>query len=152
MGTSPSHNIFDEAGKQGKGLPSKKKEEAASSSPAVKPEKSKNIIVSLTDSEIQEMFDRMLEMRRDLDKKTDELKNAISLSQQDVVKFFSNSKNFTPQEWSIIQQSRSDLEKRVWAVVGKDPKKVREKQLEEKDTKSRKGKTLGSRRNWIPIR
>lgn len=93
-----------------------------------------------------------MEMRNDLDKKTDDLKEAIALSQKDVIKFFSEAKNFTPEQWNIIQENRSDLEKRTWAVVGKDPNKVREKHLEDKDARHRKGKTLGARKNWIPIR
>lgn len=129
MGTNDSSNIFDD--------PEKKKE---SSTPI------------LGDQDIQEMFDKMIEMRQELDKKTDELKDAIALTKQDINAFFSNSKNFTPEQWSIIQQNRTELEQKAFMIVGKDPNKVRQKQLESKETKARKGKTLGSRRNWIPMR
>lgn len=148
MEPRPPHNIFDEAGK------SKLKPKLLPKKEIIPPkvEMPKGPHIPITDTEIQGMFDRMNEMRNDLDKRTDDLKEAIALSQKDVIKFFSESKNFTPEQWNIIQENRTDLEKRTWAVVGKDPNKVREKHLEDKDAKLRKGKTLGSRKNWIPIR
>lgn len=147
MNKEQSSNIFDQAGKSSKGQPLKKNIEKDVPIPSIKDPK-----VTLTDDEVQGMFDKMVELRGDLEKKTDEFKEAVILSQQDVSKYFNDSKNFSPEQWSVIQESRAELEKRVFDVVGKDLKKIRQKQLESKDSKLRKGKTLGARRNWIPIR
>lgn len=147
MGAKESSNIFDEAGKK-KDLPPAKKEEAPSSSVDLPV----NLPAILSDEDIQEMFDRMIVMRQELDRKTDELKDALALTKQDINVFFSDPKNFTPEQWKMIQENRTELELKTFAIVGKDPKKVRQKQLESKDAKARKGKTLGARRNWIPIR
>ncbi|HRD55733.1 MAG TPA: hypothetical protein PLC42_04980 [Parachlamydiaceae bacterium] len=148
MDKQPPSSIFDQAGKKNP-QPSKKIPEKTAEKEALNLETSK---IVLTDAEVQRMFDRMVELKEELDKKTDEFKEAVVLSQQDVVKYFNEPKNFTIDQWAVIQESRSELEKRVFDVVGKDLKKVRQKQLESKDSKLRKGKTLGARRNWIPIR
>lgn len=150
MDRTPSQNIFDEAGR--KRL--KRNEEKfvpTESSKRVLPSEAKPL-VSINESDIDQMFERMVEIRRSLDKKSDELKDAIAVSREDVSKFFQDPKNFSPEEWAIIQESRLELEKKVWAVVGKDPAKVRQKQIEDKESKLRKGKTVAARRNWIPIR
>lgn len=94
----------------------------------------------------------MKEIQKDLDKQSDQLKDAISSSKEEVVEFFNNPKNFSPEQWNVIQHNRTELEQKTWAVVGKDPKKLSEKKMETKSEKARLAKSLGSRHGWIPIR
>jgi hypothetical protein len=152
MDNSPSHNIFDEASKKRSAPPIKKNQQKPADDIFQKPGVPHDPPHLLTETDIQIMFNRVSEMQKDLDKKTDDLKEKISLSPKDVVNFFSEAKNFTPEQWNIIQNNRSDLEKKTWAVIGKDPAVHKEKKLEDKNTKQRKAKSIGARNNWIPMR
>jgi len=148
MDKSPSHNIFDEASKKRLDLPLKK---TLPAQPEVITEQSKSPDF-LNELDTQMLFDSVKELQQNLDKKRDELKNTIESTPEQVIQYFNDSKNFTPEQWNTIQSNRSDLEKNVWAVIGKDPKKVREEQISDKNDKLRKGKSLGARHNWIPMR
>lgn len=147
MDKNSSNNIFDEASKKGKSHPSK---ETATPTP---PDISSQITPpTLTELDTQMLFDRVRELQKDLDEKKAELQSTLASSPTQVIQFFSDPKNFSIDQWNIIQNNRSDLEKKVWALLGKDPKQVRDKQLEDQKDKSRKAKSLGTRHNWIPIR
>jgi len=149
MSTGSSDNIFDFASKK-KEIPLPKK------NPAPSPLKSVVIEVKnmeqASQADIDMMFAKIHDLQKDLDKKTDDLKDAISSSRTEVIDYFNNSKNFTPEQWSVIQNNRTELEQKTWAVVGKDPNIVKEKKLEAKNEKARMAKSLGSRHNWLPMR
>lgn len=149
MSSDPSNNIFDFASnKKAKPAPPKKTESAP-----IAPKTSESQSPEyFSEADVEQMLARMGEMQRDLSQKTDDLKTAISSSKEEVVVFFSNPKNFTPEQWNVIQHNRTELEKQAWAIVGKDPRKVQEKKLETKSEKARLGKSLGSRHGWIPMR
>lgn len=151
MDKNSSNNIFDEASKKGKGQPSKETaipRLADTSSKLNTPPQNQD----LTEIDTQMLFDRVRELQKDLDEKKAELHDTIATSPTQVIQFFNDPKNFSIDQWNIIQNNRSDLEKKVWALLGKDPNKVREKQIEDQKEKSRKAKSLGTRHNWIPIR
>lgn len=152
MDNSPSHNIFDEASKKRSPPTLKKTTSKPYQDTFPREHASTELHSSLSETDIQIMFNRMNEMQKDLNKKADDLKEKISLSPKDVVTFFSDPKNFTPEQWNIIQNNRAELEKKTWAIIGKDPAKYKEKKLEDKTTKQRKAKSLGARNNWIPMR
>ena len=146
MSTGSSDNIFDFASKK-KANPLPKINPPP---PQVKTAPTNKEPASQADIDL--MFAKMHDLQKDLDRKTDELKDAISSSKTEVIDYFNNSKNFTPEQWNVIQNNRSELEQKTWAVVGKDPNIVKEKKLEAKSEKARMAKSLGSRHNWLPMR
>lgn len=146
MSTGSSDNIFDFASKK-KANPLPKK-----NPPPLQQKTAPINMEPASQADIDLMFAKMQDLQKDLDRKTDELKDAISSSKTEVIDYFNNSKNFTPEQWNVIQKNRSELEQKTWAVVGKDPNIVKEKKHEAKSEKARMAKSLGSRHNWLPMR
>lgn len=104
------------------------------------------------DQEIISMVERIQSMQKDLETKVSNLKEKIPITYASIAKFLNDKENFPPEQWAMIQDNREALEKKFGEMVGKDAKKVKEKRLEEKGSKEFRSKSLGSRRNWIPIR
>lgn len=107
---------------------------------------------ALSDQEIINMVERIQFLQKDLESKVNILKEKIPMTYSNIGKFLNDKENFPPEQWSAIEENRAELEKKLWSMVGDDPKKVKEKHQVDKDTKELRGKGLGARRNWIPIR
>lgn len=100
---------------------------------------------------VEEMLSKIAAMRDDLRKKMDILVEKSGVSRQEIVNYCSNPNNFSTQKWEQMERKRRDFEAKVWAALGKSVEGAKEQQAS-KDTKARKGKTLGARGNWIPMR
>lgn len=134
-------NIFETASKKLGGIKSKKKLPIHSSVPQKKEHR---------DPEIAAMLKQIDDMKQDLERKFEVIRNKMGWSAEDVHEYLNNPKNFPPKEWEKIQQTKKALGDKVWAAIGthlKPKPKTRENIAGE-----RKGKTLGGRKKWIPMR
>lgn len=109
-------------------------------------------IESLLDPEIEDILMEIQKKQKEIVSEAEKIQALASeVAKQDVSVYFNNPKNFSPEEWQTIVQNRAELESKAWAVIGKDPRKRVEQKKLEKQEHMRKGKTLGSRRNWMPM-
>jgi len=135
MNDEKPSNIFDEA--------SKKPKKAKKPAPPKKP---------LTDAEVSKMLDRMNEMRREIEKKVEDACEGKGLTWQNVQDYVNEPKNFLPTEWKRLQHRREEVAEKLWASLGTDVKKKKAAVTKKKVAKKRKGKTLGARKRWIPMK
>lgn len=132
-------NIFDTASKK---LGSKKKKGSAARPTPKKPVH--------RDPEIAAMLKQIDEMQNDLQNKFDHIKSQAGLTTEDIQDFMNNPKNFTPKQWEQIEQTKNELGNKVWAAIGLELKP--KPRTRENIAGERKGKTLGGRKKWIPMR
>jgi len=146
MESSHSSNIFDEAGKHPP--PSKK----SSAVPPISPLKTPAATTKLSDEQLAEMFERARLMKEEIENKLQEVYDKTGMTRKQVENYMKNPKNFTIQEWQNIQIGRQDWEGKLYNIIGQEYKAKREKVVQDQSSKERKGKTLGARKNWIPMR
>lgn len=109
-------------------------------------------IESLLDPEIEDILMEIQKKQKEIVLEAEKIQAfASEVAKQDVSVYFNNPKNFSPEEWQMIVQNRNELEGKAWAIIGRDPRKRVEQRKLEKQDHARKGKTLGSRRNWMPM-
>lgn len=109
-------------------------------------------IESLLDPEIENILMEIQTKQKEIVSEAEKIQAfASEIAKQDVSVYFNNPKNFSPEEWQTIVQNRAELEGKAWAIIGKDPRKRVEQRKLDKQDHARKGKTLGSRRNWMPM-
>lgn len=140
MDSSHSSNIFDEASNKKSSSP--KKELVVPSIPAV----------DISDEQVASLFEKAKKMRQEIDQKLQEVYDKTGMTRKEVENYMSNPKNFTVQEWQNIQIGRKDWEGRLYGILGQEYKEKRAKIVQDQSSKERKGKTLGARKNWIPVR
>lgn len=152
MSSDSLFNLFNQ--------PQKRSQPSALRKQAVKPEKSftsslpgvEKPIEALLDPEIEEILMQIQKKQKEIVSEAEKIQSfAAEVAKQEVGVFFNNPKNFSPEEWQIIQQNRAELEEKARTLMGKDPKKKVEQRKLEKQEHARKGKTLGARRNWIQM-
>lgn len=105
------------------------------------------------DIEVFEMFQRMRDMRRDLDNKLSELRNKGQSYQFDVDRYIESNKGLYSKDLEKVKQEEQAFTDQVKSLF--TPETCIKKNPKTKDqlTHERKGKTLGARKkNWIPIR
>lgn len=104
------------------------------------------------DPETEKIFEQMFKMRDELQNRLGDFYEKTGFSASEVEKFFNNPNNFTQEKWAKIQRDRSELEKKIYNVLGVEVKLQKQKVEKEQTSKERKAKSLGMRKNWIPIR
>ncbi len=63
-----------------------------------------------------------------------------------------NPRNFTVEDWIKLQNGKKEYQKKLVKMFGAEAQKLLEAEEKEKGSKVRKGKTLGSRKKWMPMR
>lgn len=101
--------------------------------------------------ELTRMLERIFEMREDIRKQMEAIFEKTGLSQLEIENFLNNPRNYPPGKWEKIQNEKKMLEEKLDKALG-ITKKQKAQQQEAKTAKDRKGKLLGSRKNWIPMR
>ena len=144
--TKEQINIFEAAAKK---LARKKallspSQEKAQSTPPQPPKKHR-------DPEIREMMKKIDDMKQDLLKKMEYLQRTGGLTYEQVRAYMENPKNFTKTEWDKLQQTKNELGDKVWNALGEELKPKAE-HVRENVEGERKGKTLGARKRWIPVK
>jgi hypothetical protein len=155
-------SIFDEINKPNR--PRKPRSEESQSTAGVPfgQSKSKEEVDKLIENpaamklqDVDNVITRMREIHDDIEKKLDVIYQKSGLTPKYIKDYLNNPNNFNPQEWEKIQQDRQALFSsltggtRVEEMENKT--KTTEKELD-KEAKDRRGKMIGSRKNWIPIR
>jgi hypothetical protein len=110
---------------------------------------------SYSDSEMTQMLEKINKMRRDLEKKLEDLHDQSGLSKEQLQAYMDNPQNVGTPQWQKIQQRREELSEKLYGMIGAEERiraMAKKNQEVEKNTKTRKGKTLGNRKKWIPIR
>jgi hypothetical protein len=106
----------------------------------------------LASTEYKEMLNNMTKMHDDLENKLAAVFERSGWSIQKIKQFLENPNNFNKFEWSRVQQEREHWNKQIWAIVGESGQQRVINQEKKKAADSKKGKFLGARKNWIPIR
>lgn len=110
---------------------------------------------SYSDSEMTQMLEKINKMRRDLEKKLEDLYDQSGLSKEQLQAYMDNPQNVGTPQWQKIQQRREELSEKLYGMIGAEERirsMAKKNQEVEKNTKARKSKTLGNRKKWIPIR
>lgn len=105
-----------------------------------------------TSAEYKEIYDKVSKMHDDLEKQLAEMFQQSGWSLQKIKQYLENPNNFNQFEWSRIQQEREHWNKQIWNIVGESGKARVISQEKKKAAEGKKGKLLGARKNWIPIR
>jgi len=66
--------------------------------------------------------------------------------------YFNDPQNWPPLEWERVQLKKEELEERVLGKKKSEIKRLKKQKQAQKMSKDRKGKTLGSRKKWLPMR
>jgi hypothetical protein len=160
MDENKPKNIFEAAGKAKKPSPSKsvpssphKKEEAARQPNETVSINPTQLLDLHRDPEINEMLNKMYRMQEDFQGKLSEVYEKAGISPRQIRNFLDNPGNFSPEVWQRIQGQRESLEKRINEVLKLNIKKIKSGQIlgVTAGGKERKSKTLGARKNWIPM-
>jgi len=96
---------------------------------------------------LKEMKERMKGIQQSIDEKLENFSHQKGLSKEKVWEYIHDSANFTAEEWDIIRQKSNILINKLYDGIDGGAKKG----PSGKDG-PRKGKFIGSRRNWIPTR
>lgn len=152
---SSKSNIFDETSKKFRGqrglkspLSEKTKQQSTDSLS----------IDEIRRNEIQDMIKKMKEINSDIDKKLDEIFQKTGWDMRTIKRHLDNPDNYSKGQWERLQEKRKTQYNKLWEDLGKmgispEEKFVQnQKKEEEKIARGRKGKTLGARKNWIPVR
>jgi hypothetical protein len=144
-------NIFETAGKLGKEQPPER--EAPPPKQAPLPDASR-----YRDPEVDEMMKKIKEMKEDLQSQIESISKKSGLSYDKIRKMIENPKNFSPAAWERMQKNQQILGDKIWGALGKrqaqhsSPSQEEQPQQRENKAGSRKAKTLGARKKWIPIK
>lgn len=106
------------------------------------------------DPEIREMMGKIRTMQTDLQSRFDKLYHDTGMDADQLKTFMGEPKNFLPKDWEFLQQNKKILEDKVWDAVGEELKPSPQKAIRTRANiaDERKGKTLGSRKKWLPMR
>lgn len=104
-------------------------------------------------ADIQSMLNQMHVMSADIEKKLSGVYDKSGRSREELTNYLENPNNFTKTQWERMESIRESLREKVYAAIGKKKaKKIEDDKKKAKMDKNRKGKTLGSRKGWMPMR
>jgi len=91
-------------------------------------------------------------MSEDVEKQVDNFYKTTGIPGPALEEYFDDPRNFTPELWKRMQGDREAFEEKIGKIVHVDLKKKKIQKKKEQPSKSRKGKTLGSRKGWMPMK
>ncbi|MCB1212758.1 MAG: hypothetical protein KDK40_00505 [Chlamydiia bacterium] len=110
-------------------------------------------IPSLIDQEIEEITKRIDALLAELVRKQQELMEKWGVSSQEMKILLDNPQMYpNNQSWEKFQAKRKQMREELWKKLGKDAQKAFELLEAEKEKIDIKRKTIGTRKNWIPLR
>lgn len=137
----PSSHKPKKGVKKAPALPEKKK-------PEMKEHRREKIF---NDPQLKEWIEKMDLMQRELENKTNSLLEKGGHTPLSIKRYLDDPKNFSPQDWQLIQQQRDQLEADLGLAIDPSFRKLKKTQETKVMSKERKGKTLGSRKNWLDM-
>lgn len=98
------------------------------------------------------MMAKMRKMKDELDSKLESLFQKGGMTLQKLEDFLNNQRNFSDEEWLIIQTQSEVYKSKLQELFGKKTLEKHEKKIKKKTSEGRNRKTLGERKKWIPMR
>ncbi|CUI15714.1 conserved hypothetical protein [Candidatus Protochlamydia naegleriophila] len=161
-------SIFDEASrKRGEAKPSNRpanKPAAAQSDPFGLDRKKEAQVEldqfdpeTMTLKDVERMISNVRQLHDEIDRKLDEIYQKSGWSPKYIETFLDNPNNFTREEWERVQLERQNFlnslktEKELAMAPATKTKSQQDRETLQ-STKERRGKTIGARRNWIPMK
>lgn len=106
----------------------------------------------INDEELESQFKTFQNYYDQTAKQVDESYSKLGINKQKVADYLSDPNNFNPEQWQMIQQKRKEMQDQLWKLLGIERKKEVSRKEKEKTEQKRKGKTLGARKKWMPMR
>lgn len=103
------------------------------------------------DPRIKEWIEKIETMHQEISEKVNKLIELKGHTPKSIRKYLENPQNFSPKEWQLIQAHREKLEQSLGITAMPAFKKFKKAKETQEQTKQRKGKTLGTRKNWIDM-
>jgi uncharacterized protein YoxC len=135
-------NIFDEATRR---LNQQKKSKPMPPSSSVKSEQR----ATPSNEETERLFSKIQSMHDDINRKLEEMYQKAGWTADSVKDYLNNPNNFNSTDWQHIQDQRKQLLGKVKQAINQGQE---EKIDKDKIGKERRAKTLGARKNWLPMR
>jgi hypothetical protein len=152
-------NIFEEAGRsKPKPKPTQVKEKVPFGHSKKKEELDQLIDnpASIKLKDVDDIVGRLHEMHDDIEKKLDLIYQKTGLTPKYIKDYLANPNNFNTTEWERVQKERQALLGSLMGAIKIDetPEEKADNAQKESDksNKERRGKMIGTRKNWIPMR
>jgi hypothetical protein len=91
----------------------------------------------------------MQEMHTKIEKQLEEAYQKAGVDPKELSKYCENPDNFTPGQWLRYKQSKEQVEMQITGLSKETLSKTKEEKAKSQVSKERRGKTLGSRKNWL---
>ena len=115
-----------------------------------KPEKSRQELASPnSDRDALAELKSMQEMHNKIEKQLEEAYQKAGVDPKELSKFCENPDNFTPGQWLRYKQSKEQVEMQITGLSKESLDKNKQEKAKSQVSKERRGKTLGSRKNWL---
>lgn len=151
MKKDPPPNIFEAASQDAR---SKKRLTPNVAPQSAPPPTSKEDVLEkatlLSKGEIDNMLSKMQQLRKDLEEKLEAIYVVGQLTPQKIDQYLDLFSDLVDTKSN--EADKKDLEDKIWSVMGASAKTQKAKEDISKDTKVRKGKSLGARKKWLPMR
>lgn len=106
----------------------------------------------LSSSDVREIMEKAAKMHDELEQKLEETYQKTGWQRQAIKQFLENPNNFSKSEWELVQRQRDYLVNQTWSLITEEEKTRLLHEEKKKQSQVNKGKSLGARKNWIPIR
>ncbi len=128
-----ANNLFDLSGGREK-KPEKNRQETA------RPQTSSDVMADLK---------TMQEMHTKIEKQLEEAYQKAGVDPKELTKYCENPDNFTPGQLLRFKQGKEQVEMQITGLSKEHLSKSKEEKAKSQVSKERRGKTLGSRKNWL---
>jgi hypothetical protein len=135
------HGLFDLSAKGPKKKPEKSE----------KPQIPKVISLPSNQDTLAELA-KMKETHAKFTNQFDETLKKAGHDQATLSKFCQNPSNFTKEQWEALQKKKEGLELMFSGLSKEALEEKKKKKAQATASKERRGKTLGSRKNWLDMR
>lgn len=115
-----------------------------------KPEKTRQVTASpKISNEAMAQIKLMQEKHLKIEKEIEEAFQKAGVDPKELSKYCENPDNFTPSQWLRYKQRKEQVEMQITGLSKENLSKVKEAKAKSQVSKERRGKTLGSRKNWL---
>lgn len=114
---------------------------------------SKKISTTPSDPELDNLIGRLKNMYQNVQEAFNILAKQFGMSPTELHAWLEDEKHLLPSQQILLKELTLEFKNNLSGPLPQDPKKLHKSSEEiEKEAKNRKAKTLGSRKNWIPMR
>lgn len=109
----------------------------------------------ISDEELKKQLSLAKEKHKEIEQQLETFLMKSGLSKEMIKTFLDNPNNFTTAGWKILQSKRDNLTQKIWDHIGgekSDEATLIKAKQKLKGASVQKGKTLGARKKWLPMR